>query len=103
MDNALLALQAWYLQQCDGEWEHTYGISITTLDNPGWGIEIDLTETILENRQFSSIRVRRNEIDNWYECRVTEQKFKAYCGPLNMEEVVREFLAWANRSATALK
>jgi hypothetical protein len=28
-------LEAWYASRCDGEWEHGYGISIETLDNPG--------------------------------------------------------------------
>jgi hypothetical protein len=35
-------LQEWYLEQCDREWEHEYGIKIGTLDNPGWTITIDL-------------------------------------------------------------
>ena len=38
--NALQALQQWYLAQCDGDWEHGYGVSITTLDNPGWSLDI---------------------------------------------------------------
>jgi hypothetical protein len=34
-DDLLKRLQDWYVSQCDGGWEHTYGISIDTLDNPG--------------------------------------------------------------------
>lgn len=33
-------LQEWYIQNCDGDWEHCYGIKIGTLDNPGWSIDI---------------------------------------------------------------
>ncbi|MFE2849501.1 Imm53 family immunity protein, partial [Streptomyces scopuliridis] len=29
-------LQNWYTQQCDGDWEHEWGVKIATLDNPGW-------------------------------------------------------------------
>jgi hypothetical protein len=29
-------LQAWYAEQCDGDWEHQFGVSVETLDNPGW-------------------------------------------------------------------
>jgi hypothetical protein len=29
-------LQQWYLAQCDGDWEHEWGVQIGTLDNPGW-------------------------------------------------------------------
>ena len=32
-------LQKWYKSQCNGDWEHSFGIKIETLDNPGW-IEI---------------------------------------------------------------
>ncbi len=38
-------LSAWHLRQCDGEWEHRYGVKITTYDNPGWGVEIDIAES----------------------------------------------------------
>jgi hypothetical protein len=27
-------LEQWYQQQCDDEWEHHYGVTIETLDNP---------------------------------------------------------------------
>ncbi|WP_425518070.1 Imm53 family immunity protein [Polymorphospora rubra] len=41
-------LQSWYREQCDEEWEHEYGVRITTLDNPGWLVEIDLIGTEME-------------------------------------------------------
>ncbi|MFD8497860.1 Imm53 family immunity protein [Amycolatopsis sp. NPDC059657] len=43
-------LQAWYESQCDGDWEHEYGIRLGTLDNPGWWFEIDLTGTAFERK-----------------------------------------------------
>lgn len=27
-------LENWYSSNCDGDWEHLYGITIRTLDNP---------------------------------------------------------------------
>ncbi|UCH44768.1 MAG: hypothetical protein JSV11_10785 [Nitrospiraceae bacterium] len=36
-------LNRWYINQCNGDWEHQYGIVIETLDNPGWRVKIDLT------------------------------------------------------------
>lgn len=29
-------LSNWHKLNCNGDWEHTYGIKIETLDNPGW-------------------------------------------------------------------
>jgi len=37
-------IEDWYQQQCDGDWEHCYELSITAIDNPGWNVEIPLTE-----------------------------------------------------------
>ena len=45
-------LQDWYLAQCDEDWEHSYGVKIDTLDNPGWLIDVDLKDTSLEFRPF---------------------------------------------------
>jgi hypothetical protein len=32
-------LEQWYFRQCNGDWEHTHGIIIETLDNPGWAVQ----------------------------------------------------------------
>jgi hypothetical protein len=40
--NALSYLEKWYRSHCNGEWEHAEGISIGTLDNPGWSIAVSL-------------------------------------------------------------
>jgi Immunity protein 53 len=51
--NALQELQQWYQSQCNGDWEHTYGVKIDTLDNPGWSVTIELADTYLYGRTFS--------------------------------------------------
>lgn len=47
-----LWIQKWYQAQCNGDWEHSYGIIIETIDNPGWSITIDLETTELEGKTF---------------------------------------------------
>jgi hypothetical protein len=59
----LTELQARYIAQCDGAWEHTYGIKIETLDNPGWMLRVDLAETELAGRAFDRVEVERSEQD----------------------------------------
>ncbi|MEH0820740.1 Imm53 family immunity protein [Micromonospora sp. CPCC 205714] len=49
-------LQAWYATQCDGEWEHEFGIQIETVDNPGWSVSIDLGDTALSGCPTSGRR-----------------------------------------------
>jgi hypothetical protein len=50
--NKLRELRRRYLAQCNEDWERTYGLSIGTLDNPGWSVTIELTGTPLENTLY---------------------------------------------------
>lgn len=47
-------LQNWYSSNCDGDWEHDYGITIETIDNPGWNIKIDVVavDVTLANKEW---------------------------------------------------
>lgn len=99
--DALRELQEWYLSQCDDDWEHSYGISIDTLDNPGWSLKIDLKGTALEDVPFSGVKYgvgREGEFsgDDWIACEIKDRKFLAYGGPRKLDELIRTFLNWAN-------
>jgi hypothetical protein len=39
-----------YEAQCNGDWEHGFGASIDTLDNPGWLLKVDLAGTDCDDR-----------------------------------------------------
>jgi hypothetical protein len=59
----MIKLQKWYKSQCDGDWEHQFGIAIDTLDNPGWTIKIDLADTQWENVTVEPTKDYENEQD----------------------------------------
>jgi hypothetical protein len=40
-EDNLTWLMRWYLAECNGDWEHSYGVRVETLDNPGWSLKID--------------------------------------------------------------
>jgi hypothetical protein len=42
LTDELAWLEQWYQEQCDGDWEHHCGVTIETLDNPGWLVQADL-------------------------------------------------------------
>ncbi len=63
-------IQAWYAAQCDGGWEHQYGVSIETLDNPGWCVMVDLSGTSLENISFQTYQEDKGEED-WIFCEIS--------------------------------
>ena len=88
-------LQRWYLSQCDGEWEHRYGVQIQTLDNPGWMLDVDLVGTGLEDRPFPPEPLEQRSETDWIHCRIENRQFRAAGGPTNLTEMIERFLAWA--------
>jgi len=100
----LVELQEWYLAQCNESWEHTYGLNIGTLDNPGWSLMIDLTDTKLESVEFDAQsygvgadgQASGNE---WLTCKVEKGKFVSFGGPRKLEEMIGVFLLWAKKNA----
>jgi hypothetical protein len=93
-ESDFLWLLKWYHKQCDGDWEHGSGVHINTINNPGWSISINLDDTELSVLEFQEIRINYTE-KSWLLCRVEEFKFKAYCGPSNLPEVLKIFREWA--------
>ena len=100
-------LMEWYLRQCDGDWEHSYGIEIGTLDNPGWSLKIDLDETTLAGRAFARVQhgVPADDLDewqrtgSWWVADVKKHKFEAACGPLDLPSVIQLFREWVESPA----
>ena len=98
--NALSDLQKWYRSQCNGDWEHTEGVRIGTLDNPGWSLEVSLQGTNLEDADFKELTHGVGENaqtsgDDWLTCAVEQKRFKAFGGPFKLDEMIRVFLDWA--------
>jgi immunity protein 53 of polymorphic toxin system len=92
--NELSELQEWYLSQCDGEWEHDHGITIGSLDNPGWIVSISLVDTDLQGLTFAELSDLSPRHD-WYRCWVEDGKWHAAGGPLMLARLLRHFLDWA--------
>ncbi|WP_433925613.1 immunity 53 family protein [Stenotrophomonas nematodicola] len=94
MNTAISLLQKWYARHCDEDWEHSYGIKIDTLDNPGWMLTIDLADT-----EFSEVSLPRNRIDrsevDWIQSEISQQRYIACGGVFNLEEMVVGFLIFA--------
>jgi hypothetical protein len=79
------------LSQCNEDWEHSFGVKIDTLDNPGWQVTIDLRATEWEELVVPRQLVERSEHD-WLQTEVTGQKFIGCGGPGNLEEIIAAFL-----------
>ena len=91
---AIERIQQWYADQCNGDWEHSWGIKITALDNPGWMIDINLTDTKLEEKLYNPVKIERTERD-WVVAVIKNKQFQLRCGPLNLNEALTIFCDWA--------
>ncbi len=90
----LAEIEKWYHSNCNEDWEHQFGVTIETLDNPGWWIEIDLEGTNLEKVQFNEISFTKPELD-WYHCKVKDNKFIGSGGPQQLNILLKIFIEWA--------
>lgn len=94
--NLIKWLEEWYKSQCDGDWEHFFGIKIETLDNPGWCVSIDITDTVLENKLFEEYEVMSSDED-WVFCRVKDGCFNGAGDPSKLEGIILKFKEWAEQ------
>ena len=90
-------LEEWYKSQCDGEWEHLFGIKIYTLDNPRWRITIDISDTELENKKYDAYQVINNEESDWIFCHVKDGCFEGAGDPSKLEEIIQRFKEWVEQ------
>src|SRR4051794_7188647 len=95
MESAFDFLQHWYASQCDGVWEHEFGVTIETLDNPGWSVKIDLKKSKLSGKNFEPISISNTELD-WSRCWIENEVFRIACGPRNLDQALRVFMDWAH-------
>lgn len=93
MMNVITDIESWYSNQCDGDWEHIFGIKIENIDNPGWKISIPLERTSCEEKFFHELKVNRSET-NWLHCLKQDNKFIGYGGIRNLNEIISIFLEW---------
>lgn len=92
--DALTQLGVWYSAQTDGDWEHQHGVTIETIDNPGWSLRVELCGTGISTRELARVERHGDDAD-WLVVWRDDDAFHAACGPLNLTEAVTTFLAWA--------
>ena len=79
------------MSQCDGDWEHSYGVKIYNVDNPGWTVVIDLAETEFENSFDVEWRLVEKDSTDWYGISVKNNYFKASGDPSKLQFYWKNF------------
>lgn len=98
--SVLQRLQKWFMSQCNGDWEHAFGIRIATIDNPGWGVDIDIEGTELVGISFQPLRAE-GLAGSWLHVWKDGLTFKIRCSPEGLEKGIEIFCDWAERSGGA--
>src|SRR5229473_1890902 len=88
--DCLTWLEEWYLAQCDGQWEHAYGVKIDTLDNPGWALSIDLKGTAAGGAHMEPYTSSAGEND-WVRCEVKDAVFSGHGDPKKLTFILETF------------
>jgi hypothetical protein len=89
MNDLILALQNWYASQCNGTWEHSFGVEISNIDNPGWKIKITGTSA----KKIINFSSERDEFD-WIVVKGGETEFSGYGGLKNLQELFTLAVDW---------
>lgn len=92
-------LQQWYRDRCNGSWEHDKGITIDTLDNPGWSVRIDLRGTALESTPMTVVARDRGEA-GWIRLEVKDGQFIGRGDSSKLAEICVAFQRWWQEHAT---
>lgn len=88
-------LEEWHQGQCNGDWEHQYGVKIDTIDNPGWEVSIDLRGTQLQGRNFTDVSFQYDDEIDWFYVTVKDDTFKGHGGARNLSSIIGEFKKFA--------
>ena len=88
-NNALTRLQQWYQSKCNGTWEHRHGLTIATLDNPGW--EVHLSG---ENNRKAMEIAAENSVKDWMCIKADKTEFHGYGGADNLHTILEYAVLW---------
>lgn len=95
MPDVLTRLQDWYDKHCNGAWEHSYGVRIETLDNPGWFLRIDLAGTQYSGRKLDMVENKiPGENRTWTAHYIENDQFCAAGGPSTLPSLISCFFDW---------
>jgi hypothetical protein len=83
-------LQDWYARHCDGDWEHDARVRLSTLDNPGWRLWVNLEDTELSGRLVARTGDQSSGED-WVDYRCDGPAFDAACGPRGLGRALAAF------------
>ncbi|MDI7164983.1 Imm53 family immunity protein [Leptospira santarosai] len=83
-------LMEWYQSQCDGDWEHEYGIEINTNGDRGWQVKIEVNFTELDGVVINHTLIQQG-LNDWYFFSLKDGKFLAEGDPKKLSIILEKF------------
>lgn len=92
-------LMQWYEGHCDGDWEHSFGPEISTIDNPGWRLKVSLEGTECDGWEFLRLEHNLEHETEWWTYWTDNNEFHGAGGPLQLVAMIETFRSWAATKA----
>lgn len=95
--NILNWLGEWINNQCDGDWEHEFGIQLITYDNPAIGLKVDLVK--YEDCMINSYRHFDLPSNDWISVKIDNSYLTITSTPLMLNKIFiffQETIIWLN-------
>ena len=83
-------LKKWYSKQCDGVGEDDHCVDITTINNPGWQVRIELHGTAYSNLEVEWTAEENSESD-WYGYKFELAVFDGIGDPSKLKFILEQF------------
>ncbi len=82
----------WYKANCDGDWEHSYGVKIETTEE-GRGFQADLADTAYATDDIARRESRRSDAD-WLVVELHDGAYRASGGGCSLIDIVARVVAY---------
>ncbi len=100
LEKDILWLIDWYQFYCCNNPELESQFVIVGIDNPGWGLKVNLSNTPYKDESFEPIFEDRSEID-WRSYEIKNNIFSCAGGPFYLPDMLKTFRTWIQATQTS--
>lgn len=94
-------LEQWYLSNCNGDWEHCFGLRIKYTTNQGWNVSIELDETDAEDLVLASHEIYNSDTD-WIRYKIEKRCFHGSGDFTKIKQILLVFKELIEKNAEAV-
>jgi len=96
--NVLKWFENWHMQYLQTVGQPEKSSLLITIDNPGWGMTVDLSDRLSDHPKVLLSDVEKTEND-WFYCAIENNKFEAAGGPFNLYDILLIFQMYVEKES----